>query len=390
MFRERVGRLLIVAAGGGCLAALIFVVLPIMDEPAPPSTQDAVVAEVPRSDNRDDGDRDEEVAEADAGMPGPSPLVGVWNDGREGAVVFRAAKSEAEGSPERMEGIAVEEGGLPQILSERDVAEASAALEGEGSEPGAAGESEQGAVVPDSGEEAVSDPVAAPVPESTKVPDSEAGETDMEDKGGSEGRLTVAPAPDDEAREEELEAMIRAVVRAVVSESEVSEETEDDGTAGNGAELPARRGEFDVPVYLDSRAPREVSQPSGGVPESAAPEAAQAGNAQPGLSLRAERAGVIVPGTLRGVMGYRLPLVSRQEVPDQIVSGVLIPAHTTFVILEQGAWELVDLTAEEVLALRKAAARKEREAAAQADAAEVEAPWTLWRALRGRRAPAPE
>ncbi|MDE0195930.1 MAG: hypothetical protein OXP08_10320, partial [bacterium] len=340
MLRKHMGRLLIVAAGGGCLAVLIFVVPPMMDEPAPPATQDGMAAEVQGTD-ASQGDE----AEPDAVMRGPSPLVGVWNDGREGAVSFRAAEWEADGPPEPVEAIAVHEGGLPQVLSEQDVAEARAALEGEepeadvAVEPGAAGESEQGAMVPDSGEDAVSDPVAAPVPESTKVPDSGAGETDMEDKGGSEGRLTVAPAPDDEAREEELEAMIRAVVRAVVSESEVSEETEDDGTAENGAELPARRGEFDVPVYLDSRAPREVSQPSGGVPESAAPEAAQAGNAQHGLSLRAERAGVIVPGTLRGVMGYRLPLVSRQEVPDQIVSGVLIPAHTTFVILEQGAWE---------------------------------------------------
>ena len=46
---------------------------------------------------------------------------------------------------------------------------------------------------------------------------------------------------------------------------------------------------------------------------------------------------VRVPGTLRGVMGYRLPLVSRQEVPGQVVSGVLIPAHTTYVILQPGS-----------------------------------------------------
>jgi len=90
-------------------------------------------------------------------------------------------------------------------------------------------------------------------------------------------------------------------------------------------------------------------------------------------------------------MGYRLPLVSRQEVPDQIVSGVLIPAHTTFVIVKRGAWELVDLTPEEVQALREEAARKEREAAAaEADAGRAGRPWTLWRALRGRRAPPSE
>ena len=373
MFRSRMGRLLIVAAGGGCLAVLIFVVLPMMDEPAPPATRVAVVAEVQGTD-APQGDE----AEPDAVMRGPSPLVGVWNDGREGAVVFRPAETEAEGPPEPKEAIAGDEGGLPQVLSEQDVAEARAALEGEGPEPDVAvepdmaRESEQDPVAPDSGEEAVAAPVAPPVSEAAMPPDSEAGETDMEDKGGNEGALSVEPAPGDEAAEEELKAMIRAMVRAVVSETEAREATEDDGKAANGVGLATRRGEFDVPAL-------------------AAAEAAQAGKAQSGLPPPPERAGVIVPGTLRGVMGYRLPLVSRQEVPDQIVSGVLIPAHTTFVILEQGAWELVDLTAEEVLALREAAARKEREAAAAEAAAEgTGRPWTLWRALRGLWAPAPE
>ena len=57
---------------------------------------------------------------------------------------------------------------------------------------------------------------------------------------------------------------------------------------------------------------------------------------------------VVVPGTLRGVMGYRLPLVGRQRVPAQVVSGVLIPAHTTYVILRPGYWELVGLSPSEV------------------------------------------
>ena len=64
-----------------------------------------------------------------------------------------------------------------------------------------------------------------------------------------------------------------------------------------------------------------------------------------------------VPRTLRGVMGYRLPLVSRQELPDQVVSGVLIPAHTTYVILQPGHWELVGLSPDDVVAIRAAAER---------------------------------
>ena len=69
-----------------------------------------------------------------------------------------------------------------------------------------------------------------------------------------------------------------------------------------------------------------------------------------------ERTGpILVPQILRGAMGYRLPLVSRQQVPGQVVSGVLIPAHTTYVILKPGYWELVGLSAAEVEALRAAA-----------------------------------
>ena len=89
-------------------------------------------------------------------------------------------------------------------------------------------------------------------------------------------------------------------------------------------------------------------------------DAGQAGPPHPGLPLRtaAERpAPVPMPGTLLGVMGYRLPLVSRQELPDQVVSGVLIPAHTTYVILQPGHWELVGLSPDEVEFLRDAAAK---------------------------------
>lgn len=42
----------------------------------------------------------------------------------------------------------------------------------------------------------------------------------------------------------------------------------------------------------------------------------------------------------RGAMGYRVPLVVKQEVPDQIQGGVYIPAHEAYVILRPGYWEL--------------------------------------------------
>ena len=94
-----------------------------------------------------------------------------------------------------------------------------------------------------------------------------------------------------------------------------------------------------------------------------------------------------MPSTLRGVMGYRLPLVSRQELPDQVVSGVLIPAHTTYVILQPGYWELVGLSPDDVNALR--AATEKANADQQASQCEPAGRgWNPFRLFRKRRAPA--
>ena len=43
---------------------------------------------------------------------------------------------------------------------------------------------------------------------------------------------------------------------------------------------------------------------------------------------------------LRGSLGYRVPLVVRQDVPDQIKGGVYMPGHTTYVIARQGHWRI--------------------------------------------------
>ena len=41
----------------------------------------------------------------------------------------------------------------------------------------------------------------------------------------------------------------------------------------------------------------------------------------------------------RGALGYRVPLVVRQRVPAQILGGVYMPAHETYVVLQPGYWE---------------------------------------------------
>ena len=97
---------------------------------------------------------------------------------------------------------------------------------------------------------------------------------------------------------------------------------------------------------------------------------------------RAEPA--LVPGTLRGVMGYRLPLISRQELPDQVVSGVLIPAHTTYVILQPGYWELVGLSPDEATAMR-AAADKATAGKLSADSEPDSRGWNPFRLFRTKR-----
>ena len=96
---------------------------------------------------------------------------------------------------------------------------------------------------------------------------------------------------------------------------------------------------------------------------------------------------VLVPYTLRGAMGYRLPLVSRQQVPDQVVSGVLIPAHTAYVILQPGHWELVGLSPDEASVLRATAEKtKADEPAARSEP--LTRGWNPFRMFRRNRTPA--
>jgi hypothetical protein len=42
---------------------------------------------------------------------------------------------------------------------------------------------------------------------------------------------------------------------------------------------------------------------------------------------------------------YRLPVVTQVTVPDTIVGGVLIPWHATYVVVQPGAWQVVDTDA---------------------------------------------
>ena len=86
------------------------------------------------------------------------------------------------------------------------------------------------------------------------------------------------------------------------------------------------------------------------------------------------------PVNPRGVMGYRLPLVSRQRVPAQVVSGVLIPAHTTYVILRPGYWELAGSTEGEVGTVPAASDVKTDNPSSQSKTG-IRG-WSIWRLFR--------
>lgn len=400
MFRKYGGRLLIVAAGGGCLALVFFVFEPTLFAPAPPMPQDEIVAEGLGADERQDeivagtlgtNERQDDVwkvgerRESQGVMPVYSPLVGVRNDGGEVAVVFPAAEPGAGTSRAASAEIAEEESGLPQILSAADVAEARAALEGQEPEPVVVVEPDAAAAIEDEADtaELPHEAAAGVVPPVAETPGAvEAEHARRDTPGESEDEASLSALPARQAEAVETESGDGATAQAMPVER-VS--AGGDGRPGNVKRLADRRGEFDMPVWSDSRTPLEVSHPSGGVPDDGAAGVARAGGQQSGPAPREVKGGVVVPGTLRGVMGYRLPLISRQEVPGQIVSGVLIPAHTTFVILKEGSWELVDVTPEELERFRKAAALW------QAPAPEVEPVrrhWSPLRIFRKREAPA--
>ena len=160
----------------------------------------------------------------------------------------------------------------------------------------------------------------------------------------------------------DAERLARATVLESAGEPPIFEMPLDEGPTAGPSEPADLAAAVLAAAALKSRTPSEAASPSEAPSSAAAPGAVQAGDAPPGLPADP----VTLPGTLRGVMGYRMPLVSRQAVPDQVVSGVLIPAHTTFVILKPGYWELTGLLPDDVQLLRDAAARAQAEALARA------------------------
>ena len=362
MDRKRViGKLLLIGAGGGCLVLMMYVGLPwltaqleVAEPPQPPGTE-GIVAQVLNTQGTEEPD---DVVEEGV-MQVPSPLVAVRDNGEEVAIVFPAADdaapqeepvaaAEVPTAEEEQEEATDPAEELPPVLSAEEVAAAMAFLEDGGEEhtgPAALpdarpepfierqdSESEQGTVEewqPEAvlgGQSDGSRHAGMPLP-----PPSATREVQQFLEGSG-----YDPGPVDGIWGERTARAWRNYVRDTAKP-----------VAGTELAQPQPEENAEPPATASPTPSGETVEPEG-------PGAGQAGDTRhpAGPPSQETAQPVVVPGTLRGVMGYRMPLVSRQGVPDQVVSGVLIPAHTTFVILKPGYWELVGLEPGEVERLR--------------------------------------
>ncbi|MDE0207037.1 MAG: peptidoglycan-binding domain-containing protein [Candidatus Tectomicrobia bacterium] len=412
--RPGVGKLFLVLAGGGALALVIFVLMPMLTEvpePPPPPSPQEIVAEVMETSASETEDR---AVEALPGMPAPSqgmgedadrqsvirvpsPLLAVRSNGEEPPLVFPQREPEGERDDD-----------LPPPLSPEEI---EAALP-KATQPA---ESVQvvGRPVPEvfedaAPETAVQPPAAAseeslearaegPPAESPALPVLErpvgAAPARVREVQGLLKELGYDPGPVDGVwgrRTTEAwkafarEAGVLALALAAASVGELSGALMSPEDLEELKELEARWAAEQTSAPPESRPPPEAASPSEAPFPEATAGAVRAGNQHPDPPAE----GVVMRGTLRGVMGYRMPLVSRQEVPDQVVSGVLIPAHTAFVILKPGYWELTGLDPDDVAYLREAAAGAEA-SEAKAHEPEPQPARRGWNPLRLFRRQAP-
>ena len=366
-WKRVVGKLLLVGAGMGCLAVVVIVLLPGRTaQLEAPAAEGGLSAEVGRKAAGPTGGGGEDV------MRAPSPQVGLRDNGEEEAAGFPASGV----APPSAGTIAV--GGVAQVEEPEDIPVAPA----ERLPPVLSPEEVAAAMVnPDNGGE--DDGVPATVAEELPAPVADAGQP-----------VAEAPLPADSARTLQGDRQQPEIVpvrdtdgdrKAEVSlpppsaTRQVQELLETLGyapgpidgiwgerTGGAWSSFARDAAGLAATRELAKRQAETAAEPS--APESPAPSGVSVDvegddERQAGRPSQEAAQPVVLPETLRGVMGYRMPLVSRQGVPDQVVSGVLIPAHTTFVILKPGRWELVGLEPDDVERLRDATARLESAAA---------------------------
>ena len=414
--RQATGKLFLVLAGCGALVVLIFVVLPWMAPPeVPPEPPQAmapeeivaeVLGEAAKPAGNEPVDQLTGPAEEDNGtpqdmsaepvMPVPSPLMALRNDGEELPVVFPRREPEAD----EAEGV---DDVLPPPLTPEEIEAAlpePSAVVAEANRPAGdmSATEAPGGPVPEAprqlaatGEESPSGrtpatPVQVPTITAVQHPAGATPDAVREVQAPLE-ELGYDPGPVDGVWGERTAAAWRAFAAEAggLAKALALAAAREPSDVRMAADVEQHQTRELVSAHQESRPPMEAASPSEEPSREAASGAAQAGEPPSGPPAQ----GVVMEGTLRGVMGYRMPLVSRQELPDQVVSGVLIPAHTTFVILKSGYWELTGVSPDDVEYLRDAAAMSKAEALAVERESEPQPVRRGWNPLRVFRRQAP-
>ena len=382
-WRGIAAKVLVFVMGAAGVVLAVFVVAPWLEAPDQPAvhppSRDAVVEGALASFGEADG----EAVEAAGVAVVPSPLLAAGVDNP----VPGPAMDVPADVPDDPDAAAAQSTGLPEVLSPQEAARVASAPHVETDDGPLAVEAER-----------IPEPMPA-APETAKATPREADEAPAPIAAETVEAATQAPpAP---AVSELVEAEEPARSETETGPQRVVLEEPDGARVAEmslGAEAPPPETEPIASAIkpLSEFSPRSFSRSdtllaaetldsSSGPSEATARGAGQAGPPYPGLPPPSDP--VVVPGTLRGVMGYRMPLVSRQALPDQVVSGVLIPAHTTYVILQPGYWELIGLTPDEVNVLQMAAEKTK----ADEPAARSEPPargWNPFRRFRRNRTPA--
>ena len=344
-WRGIAAKVLVFVAGAAGIVLVVFVVAPRLEAPDQPLSRDAIVEGALASFGEADG----EAVEAAGLMAIPSPLLPTADENPVAGPAMEPPAGAETGQPDAA--VAQGAGGLEEVM------------------------------------------VALPDP--ARVASAPHVETDDGPLAVEAERIAqpMLAAPDATApyeAVEELEAVPAEPVRdARQLSGEVLRETE---AARQSSRAGLPRLEFEAPggiqvgeTTLGAEDPSTASEPT------AASAVEPRSEFSPRSFARSDGPPpsdpVRVPHTLRGVMGYRIPLVSRQEVPDQIVSGVLIPAHTTYVILQPGYWELVGLSPDDVKALRAVAERTKADQGAELSQPPARG-WNPFRLFRAKRTPA--
>ena len=341
-------KVLVFIMGAAGVVLAVFVVAPWLEAPDQSPSRDAVVKGALAS-----------FGEAAGVMAAPSPLLPVGAENPVPGPVMDAP-AVVPGNPDAA---AAQDTGLPEVLSPQEAAvEAERSVEPMPAAPEATAPYEAveemepaPAETVEAGKEA---PPAPAVSELVEAEEPARSETETVPQW-------VMPEEPDGARAVEIPLEARYPP---------------DTAEATAAPPVEPRSEFSPRPFVRSvPPPAEILDPSAG-PAEAARDAGPARVPPPSDP-------VVVPGILRGVMGYRMPLVSRQALPDQVVSGVLIPAHTTYVILQPGYWELVGLSPDEVKGLRAAAEKtKADEPATRSEP--LARGWNPFRVFRKNRTPA--